>query len=424
MEQEQKGQIKVSIVCCTLNHSNFIKRAIDGFLNQKTEFAYEILIYDLGSKDGTKKILMDYQRKYPDIIRIFLENRGKDSKVKGFFSIVRSLHVKGKYIAFSEGCDEWIYDQKIQKQYEKMEKNLNVSLSVHNEIKYSSQMNTTKKSIQNIETGIIDIEKFFIQDIPISSFFFRSEDMLEVPEFIYQSSIQEMALKLYFACIGKIYYSNGLWSICNLQDEDYLDNKMKDLKFIKEYIFLLDDFNNYSKKQYNWYFYKKIQQMCTQAINLSGQIFYKKQGLLKAVNEIKQETNHLFDDILDKIYDNYLFYCIDGLDSISRRFIESCKKENGKLYLYGTGEYAKLFAEKWNRLEISYEGFAVTDGHKEINIFMEHDVVEISKLDKNSYIYLSLNNKHTQEVLHILKNYNFNNILYFTEHEIVNSNII
>jgi hypothetical protein len=36
----------VSICCLTYNHESFIRDALDGFLNQKTSFPFEIVIYD------------------------------------------------------------------------------------------------------------------------------------------------------------------------------------------------------------------------------------------------------------------------------------------------------------------------------------------------------------------------------------------
>ncbi len=53
--------ILVSICCLTYNHKNFIKHAIDSFLQQKTNFDYEIIIHDDNSDDGTREILKKYE---------------------------------------------------------------------------------------------------------------------------------------------------------------------------------------------------------------------------------------------------------------------------------------------------------------------------------------------------------------------------
>lgn len=55
--------ILVSISCITYNHEKFIVDAIEGFLMQKTNFNYEILIHDDASTDRTTDIIREYQRK-------------------------------------------------------------------------------------------------------------------------------------------------------------------------------------------------------------------------------------------------------------------------------------------------------------------------------------------------------------------------
>ena len=37
----------VSIVCLTFNHEKFIRDAVHGFLIQKTDFPFEILVHDI-----------------------------------------------------------------------------------------------------------------------------------------------------------------------------------------------------------------------------------------------------------------------------------------------------------------------------------------------------------------------------------------
>ena len=59
----------VSICCSTFNHVKYVEDAIRGFLAQETTFAFEIIIRDDASTDGTIDIVQDYTQRYPDIIR-------------------------------------------------------------------------------------------------------------------------------------------------------------------------------------------------------------------------------------------------------------------------------------------------------------------------------------------------------------------
>jgi len=57
----------VSISCITFNHSKYVRQCFDGFLMQKTNFKFEVVVHDDASTDGTKEIIEEYTNKYPDI---------------------------------------------------------------------------------------------------------------------------------------------------------------------------------------------------------------------------------------------------------------------------------------------------------------------------------------------------------------------
>ena len=56
----------VSIICLTYNQEKFVRDCLDGFMAQKTDFPFEILIYDDASTDSTPDIIREYAEKHPD----------------------------------------------------------------------------------------------------------------------------------------------------------------------------------------------------------------------------------------------------------------------------------------------------------------------------------------------------------------------
>ena len=58
--EKQQSEVMVSICCITFNQKDYIRDALDGFLKQKTDFSYEILIHDDASSDGTGEIIREY----------------------------------------------------------------------------------------------------------------------------------------------------------------------------------------------------------------------------------------------------------------------------------------------------------------------------------------------------------------------------
>ena len=59
----------VSIICSTYNHGLYISQCLDGFLMQKTNFPFEILIHDDASTDNTPDIIREYEHNQPQVIR-------------------------------------------------------------------------------------------------------------------------------------------------------------------------------------------------------------------------------------------------------------------------------------------------------------------------------------------------------------------
>ena len=65
------NDIKVSVICVTYNHEKYIRQALDSILSQKTDFAFEVLVGEDCSTDGTADILREYEKLYPDIFRMY-----------------------------------------------------------------------------------------------------------------------------------------------------------------------------------------------------------------------------------------------------------------------------------------------------------------------------------------------------------------
>lgn len=126
----EKSEVKVSIWCLAYNHERYIRKTLEGFVSQKTDFKYEVIINEDASTDNTAAIIREFEEKYPDIIKPLYhkENEyGKVDRIQKYFIPM----AKGKYIAFCEGDDYWCDENKLQNQYNIMESNPDVSICVH-----------------------------------------------------------------------------------------------------------------------------------------------------------------------------------------------------------------------------------------------------------------------------------------------------
>jgi len=116
-------KVVVSISCITYNHAAYIRECLDGFLMQKTNFKFEVLIHDDASTDGTEEIIREYEVKYPDIIKPLYEKENQWLKGRRGSRTFNFPRAKGKYIALCEGDDYWTDPNKLQKQVDFLEAN-------------------------------------------------------------------------------------------------------------------------------------------------------------------------------------------------------------------------------------------------------------------------------------------------------------
>ena len=54
------NDIKVSVCCLVYNHEKYLRKCLDGFVMQKTNFAFEVLINDDKSTDSSAEIIKEY----------------------------------------------------------------------------------------------------------------------------------------------------------------------------------------------------------------------------------------------------------------------------------------------------------------------------------------------------------------------------
>jgi len=118
----------ISVLMITYNHEKFIAQAIESVLIQQVNFKYEIVIGEDCSTDRTKDIVVDYQEKYSDRIKLLSQEKNAGMH-KNFIDAYYSC--RGKYIALLEGDDYWTDPHKLQKQVEFLEANPEYVICFH-----------------------------------------------------------------------------------------------------------------------------------------------------------------------------------------------------------------------------------------------------------------------------------------------------
>ena len=155
----------VSVFMITYQHALFIKEAIDSVLMQEVDFRYEICIGEDGSTDGTREICLEYARKHPDKIRLFLRNRSNHARnaftAPYMFNTAATFDAcRGKYIALLEGDDYWLSPHKLQTQVKQLEADSSLAASCH----YAACLHEAKPWIIGV-TPTHPVESFTIEAI-------------------------------------------------------------------------------------------------------------------------------------------------------------------------------------------------------------------------------------------------------------------
>lgn len=224
--------IMVSCYCLAYNSEKYIRQTLEGFVKQKTDFNFEVIVNDDASTDKTAEIIREYTEKYPNIIKPVFQKENMYTKGINMFMTIIYPRVRGKYIAICEGDDYWNDEYKLQKQYDALEQHPECSMSTH-KVQCCNEDGTPNSRIipdpfYQIEAGVVDEKKLVdclwgrgTYPFHTSSYFFRTavvEDCINIYNFEIGRD-----MRILRACLLKgltFYFDDAmstrrLWSIGN-----------------------------------------------------------------------------------------------------------------------------------------------------------------------------------------------------------------
>lgn len=279
------NEILVSIVCNAYNHELYIADAIESFLRQKTDFKYEILIYDDASLDKTAEIIKQYEKKYPDIIKPIYQLENQYSKGIQVVSLNENRAI-GKYIALCEGDDYWTDPYKLQKQTDFLDKNSEYSICVHAATIIDAN---TNKKIGHIRPSKSS-KDFSTEEVitgggglfATNSMVYRREGSKDKPDFYNNASIGDYPLMIFLSLIGKVYYMHEDMSIYRSSVyNSWTDRTFSNIENQKKYLQMrermLKEIDKYTKNKYTILIENQIQK--------NKFYFYLGQGKIKEIKD-------------------------------------------------------------------------------------------------------------------------------------------
>ena len=244
------NHFKVRIQCMTYNHAPYIVDAMNGFCMQQTDFPFLAVVVDDASTDGEPEVIKKYLAEHfdkealdlpmPDetdeYVRVFArhkENKNcyflvmflkynhystRKAKLTSIADLIRPI----PYIAFCEGDDYWIDPQKLLRQVDFLEMNVEYSASAENGlVLYTSSQTTgvfSKESTKDVTFEELLIKRRFpTASVVYKACYSKGMGSLIPPRF-------DTIIWAYLAKQGKIHYNQVVSSVyrrgCGITSHD------------------------------------------------------------------------------------------------------------------------------------------------------------------------------------------------------------
>lgn len=238
----------VSVFCMVYNHENYLRECLDGFLTQKCNFDFEIVVGEDNSKDNSRSILLEYAKKYPGKFKLLLNEKNIGAVQN---QILVFENCTGKYIAMCEGDDYWTEPNKLQKQVEFLEQKHEFIACFHNARVINSINGQTYNHHDwefEREVPLMELLKLGGYSFPTASLTFRNYGQFSAS---FKHSAGDMEILLALVIGGKFYFSPEIMAVyrrhCN---GVYSGLKQNQKEFIRSELLIIGSLEE-KKKELN-----------------------------------------------------------------------------------------------------------------------------------------------------------------------------
>jgi glycosyltransferase involved in cell wall biosynthesis len=227
--------VRVSVAIITYNHEKFIAKALDSVLMQETNFDYEIVIGEDCSSDDTRRIIIEYQERYPDKIRLFLNERNVGMH-RNSSQVLDAC--KGEYIASLEGDDYWTSAQKLQKQVDFLDNHPECSACFHDALIVHEDGSNEPTHYRPSQKAFNTVEDLLMDNfIPTCSVMYRRGLFDRLPDWVGALKMGDWPFHIFNALQGKVAYIDetmavyvihrgGVWSMKGLEENEAAVNEL------------------------------------------------------------------------------------------------------------------------------------------------------------------------------------------------------
>lgn len=202
----------LSVCLITYNHAGYIEQAIQSIISQQVNFTWEVIIADDCSTDGTREIVEEWAKRYPQLIRLILQNPNVGA-AQNFADLLDAA--KGKYIAYLEGDDYWTSQHKLQKQVDFLEANPDFAICFH----HTKVIYEDRSSEPHLFNSVNQREVTTFEDLARNNYIqtgscvYRNKLFGEFPDWYSTLKLGDWTLHLLNAQYGKIKFINEVMAV-------------------------------------------------------------------------------------------------------------------------------------------------------------------------------------------------------------------
>ena len=363
--------VDVTVYCITYNHGDYIADMLDGVIKQKANLNIEVCIFDDCSTDNTVKIINEYKMK--NAIKIHLYQppynlNNSPERVK----YVREYHdkyVKGKYIAICEGDDYWIDENKLQIQFDYMEKHPECYLC-GSASRWMDYATGTMYPYHPIDSDrYLTEEEVILREngsMTTASFFMRREILFRDERFP-SADVGDLILQLYSLTKGKIYYMDREMCVYRfLHPGSWKKSYKSDFSFRLSHAATIgvfwERFEDYTAGRYHSYVKSAWVRYLNEVAHYDEISFEEYEQICLQMLD-KQTDEYKREKVLEIMSVHNAYFGQEATFSVDEKKIMA----GNKVIIYGAGDYSYHIERLLKQSGISWDGYMVSDLTKNIS---------------------------------------------------------
>jgi glycosyltransferase involved in cell wall biosynthesis len=244
MYKKINSELHISILMLSYNSEEYIKEAIDSFLNQKGIKSWKLYIADDFSTDNTREIILKYKHSYPEKVDYFFNDKNLGI-ARNFF--INYLKLNSKYALFV-AADDIIEDVYFLKDsYNILEKDESLSFTYTNGYKFYEKNKELKEKIKCLEPNTnpfsikdwVENNKFYIN---VHTIMFRTKTYPKNFEnWAYNTMAEDYVHRVFLLLSGNKFSSlyrsrkNGAQNQINNNNEKLYFNSLETMKGLDKF---------------------------------------------------------------------------------------------------------------------------------------------------------------------------------------------